>query len=55
MGRPDDITELREMLAEINRKLDTVIMQPRPEWMTVAEYADISNVTPRTDRDKGQS
>lgn len=57
MAQGNEIKELRDMISEISRKLDTVIMQPRPEWMTVAEYAQVSNVTSRTVRnwiDQGQ-
>ncbi len=50
MSKPDDIASIREMLEAINRKLDAVIMEPRKEWMTVADYADHCKVTTRTVR-----
>ena len=40
MGQMDDIAAIRAMLEAMQRKLDAVVMQPRPEWVTVHEYAE---------------
>ena len=50
MGQMDDIAAIRAMVEAMQRKLDAVVMQPRPEWVTVHEYAQLAGVTPRTVR-----
>lgn len=48
MGQMDDIAAIRAMVEAMQRKLDAVVMQPRPEWVTVHEYAEHHGVTIRT-------
>lgn len=50
MVKQDDLADMRAMLESLHQKLDAVIMSPRPEWMTVPEYADMCGVTTRTVR-----
>lgn len=50
MGQMDDIAAIRAMVEAMQRKLDAVVMQPRPEWVTANDYAELCGVTPRTVR-----
>lgn len=50
MGHMNDFAAIMRELADIKQQLRMVQMQPRPEWVTVAEYAKMVGVTPRTVR-----
>jgi len=50
MGQMDDIAAIRAMVEAMQRKLDAVVMQPRPDWVTAKDYAELCGVTPRTVR-----
>jgi hypothetical protein len=48
---PDHSAELRELknqLEELNRKLDSVLIAPKPEWLTVHAYAAYVGRSSRT-------
>lgn len=45
---PDALDALHKQLAQINRRLDEIQATPRPEWVTVSEYATIAKVSERT-------
>jgi len=45
---PNAIERVLDRLAELERKLDQFEIKPRPEWISVAEYARLKNVSPRT-------
>lgn len=47
---PEDLAAIHAKLDFIIAELAKVQMSPQGEWVTVAEYAKIANVTPRTVR-----
>ena len=47
---PSALDSLRMEIVRLHRRLDGVTMAPRPEWVTVAEYAEKVGRTKRTVR-----
>ncbi len=45
---PAALDEIKAELAALRRDLQRVQMQPRPQWVTVKEYALQAGRTPRT-------
>lgn len=44
----DQLDAVMEELKRLHRRLDAVEMTPKPEWVTVNEYASLKNVSRRT-------
>ena len=44
----DQLDAMMEELKRLHRRLDAVEMTPKPEWVTVNEYAVLKNVSRRT-------
>lgn len=47
---PTELQALRDELAALRRAIESVSMSPRPQWVTVAEYAKMRGKTPKTVR-----
>lgn len=47
---PDALEGLTREVQRLHQRLDAVEMQPKPEWITVAQYADRVGRTKRTIR-----
>jgi hypothetical protein len=42
------LADLRQEVSRLHKRLDAVQMTPRPEWVTVAEFAEIIGKSRRT-------
>lgn len=47
---PDALEGLTREVKRLHQRLDAIEMQPKPEWVTVPEYAEMVGRTTRTIR-----
>lgn len=47
---PTELQSLRDELAALRRAIEKVALSPRPQWVTVAEYAEMRGKTAKTVR-----
>lgn len=47
---PDALEEIMDQLTRLHTRLDRVEMRPKPEWLTINDYAEYVEREPRTVR-----